>query len=95
MTTTPSNIHIVVYPDLPSTSPEDLAAKYQLVADRIQQFLSGKNIPAVIYVDYDEQEVCSYCGQPRSAENEEEDGYPLCCKKAQEEWERTRSQSSH
>ncbi len=83
-----TEIKIVIVPQVSCKNVDELIDRYYQIAEMVQSWLEKKHVPArLVYVDYEVQDVCEFCGSPLDESTCEDDGYPLCCQKAQDEWE--------
>jgi rubrerythrin len=75
-----SNYRVVVWPDFIWDKEEDAAKR--MLKD-IERHIDMKDATVI----HDEDWICEFC---KSSWEEEDDGCPLCCQKAVDEWEKSR-----
>jgi len=83
-----SNYRVVVYPERMTgkwrDGEEERACKE--IKEQIIRHVDGiAHRNPQVFVEFDSEQVCEFCGRPW--ETDPDDGYPLCCGAAVEEWE--------
>ena len=58
-----------------------IASNGKDIVDQVKRHIDGYTD---VYYDYDASDICSFC---RNEWEEDEDGCPVCCQKAVDEWE--------
>ena len=79
------NFRIEVYPKAYYRIAQEDGCKE--IAAEINEHIRGISIARVIW---DTEETCEYCGY---AWEEDDNGSPVCCKKAKHEWEQAREET--